>query len=38
MIWLLIFILLVAYIIADRKGIMREIKMLWEKVKERYEI
>ena len=38
MIWLLIFILLVAYIIADRKGIMREIKMLWEKIKERYEI
>ena len=38
MIWLIVFILLVAYVIADRKGIMREIKMLWEKIKERYEI
>ena len=38
MIWLIVFILLVAYVIADRKGIMKEIKMLWEKIKERYEI
>jgi len=37
-IWLIISILVVAYIIADRKGIMKEIKMLWEKIKERYEI
>ena len=36
--WLIVFILLVAYIIVDRKEIMREIKMLWEKIKERYEI
>jgi len=33
MIWLLIFILIAGYVIADRKGIMREIKMLWEKIK-----
>ena len=38
MMWLIIFMLVVAYIIADRKGIMKEIKMLWEKIKERYEI
>jgi restriction endonuclease len=30
--------LVVAYVIADRKGIMKEFKMLWEKIKERYEI
>ena len=33
MIWLLIFILIAAYIIADHKKIIMGLKMLWEKMK-----
>jgi len=33
MIWLLIFILITAYIIADHKKIIMGLKMLWEKMK-----
>ena len=33
MMWLIFFILLVAYIIADRKGIMKEINELWIRIK-----
>ena len=31
--WLIISMLVIAYIVADHKGIMREIKMLWERIK-----
>jgi hypothetical protein len=31
--WLLLFILVAGYIVADRKGIIREFKMLWERIK-----
>jgi len=33
MIWLILFILLIAYIIVDRKGIMKEINELWIRIK-----
>tara|TARA_R100001244_G_scaffold27925_1_gene27453 strand:+ start:242 stop:343 length:102 start_codon:yes stop_codon:yes gene_type:complete len=33
MIWLLLFILIAAYIIADHKGIMKEINELWIRMK-----
>ena len=33
MIWLLIFILIAAYLIAMRKEILMELKMLWERIK-----
>tara|TARA_R110002074_G_scaffold383427_1_gene563700 strand:- start:1574 stop:1684 length:111 start_codon:yes stop_codon:yes gene_type:complete len=33
MIWLLLFIVLIGYIIADRKNILMGLKMLWEKIK-----
>ena len=31
--WLIIFMLVIAYIIADRKGIMKEINELWIRMK-----
>ena len=33
MIWLLFFIILGGYIIADYKNILIELKMLWQKIK-----
>jgi len=33
MMWLIIFMLVIAYIIADRKGIMKEINELWIRMK-----
>ena len=33
MIWLLFFIILMGYIIADYKNIIIEFKMLWQKIK-----
>jgi hypothetical protein len=33
MIWLLLFILIAAYLIAMRKEIIMELKMLWERIK-----
>jgi hypothetical protein len=33
MIWLILFILIAGYIVADRKGIMREINELWSRMK-----
>ena len=33
MIWLLIFIVIMGYIVADHEKILMEIKMLWEKIK-----
>ena len=33
MIWLILLILIAAYIVADRKGIMREINELWSRMK-----
>ena len=33
MIWLLLFILLAGYIVADRKSIMKEINELWSRMK-----
>tara|TARA_R100001377_G_C3129074_1_gene88664 strand:+ start:18 stop:152 length:135 start_codon:yes stop_codon:yes gene_type:complete len=33
MIWLLLFIVLMGYIVADHKKILMKLKMLWEKIK-----
>ena len=33
MIWLLLFILIAGYIVADRKKILMEIKELWNRMK-----
>jgi len=33
MIYLLIVIVIIGYIIADRKNIIKELKMLWERIK-----
>ena len=33
MIWVLLFIILIGYIIDDRKNILMGLKMLWEKIK-----
>jgi len=33
MIWLLLFIVLMGYIVADHKKILMGLKMLWEKIK-----
>jgi len=33
MIWLLIFIVLIGYIVANHKNILMGLKMLWEKIK-----
>jgi len=33
MIWLLISILIAAYLVAARKEILMELKMLWERIK-----
>jgi len=33
MIWLLIFIIIAGYIVADHKKIIMEFKMLWERIK-----
>tara|TARA_R100000963_G_C4592389_1_gene69121 strand:+ start:89 stop:202 length:114 start_codon:yes stop_codon:yes gene_type:complete len=35
MIWLLIFVVVAGYIVADYKKIIMEFKMLWEKINER---
>tara|TARA_R100001244_G_scaffold73598_1_gene59092 strand:+ start:330 stop:452 length:123 start_codon:yes stop_codon:yes gene_type:complete len=34
MIWLLLFIILIGYIITNRKNILMGLKMLWEKIKD----
>ena len=33
MIWLLIFIVIMGYVVADHKKIIMGLKMLWEKIK-----
>jgi len=33
MIWLLLFILIAGYIVADHKKILMELKRLWERIK-----
>ena len=33
MIWLILFVLIAGYIVADRKSIMREINELWKRIK-----
>jgi len=33
MIWLILFILLTAYIVADHKNIIKEFKELWKRIK-----
>ena len=33
MMWLIVFILIAAYIVADHEKILMELKMLWERIK-----